>query len=509
MIPSQRTPTLPYFYTLLLILAIFAVAFSRFSLLEADNDLWGHLKFGELIWQEKALPEINTFAYTTPNHPWFNHEWLTEVVFYLIYDAFDSMGLLVFKLMIGGTIVAVLCHLYRQREKNIVPLFIILMLAIPVMDRGFLCRPHLLTFLFLSFLLFILYQYFDDKKGFLLGLPPLMMVWANSHGGFLAGLGLLGAVALFEWSKGLFNRGTFDWWLPGVFILSALATLINPHGIDLQIFLYHSLSHTRDISEWGPIKFFDTNHIAYKILASLFFISLILPGRKRGWEILLITLAVVYGFKHQRHSVLAAIVMVPYLSWRLAELLRIINFSSIRITLPTHLILHALILVQAVFFIYYGALSYRSAEYKIQVILPKFPIYTVRFMKENNINGNILTPFDWGEYLIWHLPESKVSVDGRFRTAYPQEVMDQNLNFTEQKPGAMAVLNQYPTDLILVRNYYKTGEQLKNNNSWVSVHKDPIATLYTRKSDPPAGLYKRFLDKELFDNLSRISSNFP
>jgi hypothetical protein len=193
----------------------------------------------------------------------------------------------------------------------------------------------------------------------------------------------------------------------------------------------------------------------------------------------------------------------------LAELLRIINFSSIRITLPTHLILHALILVQAVFFIYYGALSYRSAEYKIQVILPKFPIYSVRFMKENNINGNILTPFDWGEYLIWHLPESKVSVDGRFRTAYPQEVMDQNLNFTEQKPGAMAVLNQYPTDLILVRNYYKTGEQLKNNNSWVSVHKDPIATLYTRKSDPPAGLYKRFLDKELFDNLSRISSNFP
>ena len=157
MIPSQRTPPLPYFYTFLLILAIFAVAFSRFSLLEADNDLWGHLKFGELIWQEKALPEINTFAYTTPNHPWFNHEWLTEVVFYLIYDAFDSMGLLVFKLMIGGTIVAVLCHLYRQREKNIVPLFIILMLAIPVMDRGFLCRPHLLTFLFLSFFLFILY----------------------------------------------------------------------------------------------------------------------------------------------------------------------------------------------------------------------------------------------------------------------------------------------------------------------------------------------------------------
>ena len=196
MTPLKRHHPLPYFYTLLVALAIFAVAFSRLSLLEADNDLWGHLKFGELIWQDKALPEINTFAYTTPDHPWFNHEWLTEVLFYLIYDSFDSTGLLAFKLLIGLTIVTVLFRIYWEREKNIIPLFIVLMLAIPVMAPGFLCRPHLLTFLFLSFLIFILYKYFEGKVGFLLGLPPLMMIWANSHGGFLAGLGLLGAIAL-------------------------------------------------------------------------------------------------------------------------------------------------------------------------------------------------------------------------------------------------------------------------------------------------------------------------
>jgi len=509
MIPSQRNLPLPYFYTLFVTVAIFALAFNYFSLVEADNDLWGHLKFGELIWQEKALPETNTFAYTAPDHPWFNHEWLTEVLFYLIYDAFDSTGLLVFKLLLGWMIVAVLFHIYWRREKNIIPLFIILMLAIPVMAPGFLCRPHLLTFLFLSFLLFILYNYFDGKRGFLLGLPPLMMVWANSHGGFLAGLGLLGAVALFEWGKGLFNRGTFDWWLPGVFILSALATGLNPHGFDLQIFLYHSLNSSRNITEWDSINLFDASHIQYKILAGLFVFSLILPGRKRGWEILLISLAVVYGFKHQRHSVLAAIVMVPYVSLRLAEILQMIYVPAIRITTPTHLILHVSALILGVIFMTSGVLAYQTAQFKIQVLLRNYPAYAVRFMKENNINGNILTPFDWGEYLIWHLPESRVSVDGRFRTAYPQEVMDQNLNFTAQKPGAMALLDQYPTELILLRNYYKTGLQLKNNNDWASIHEDPVATLYTRKSDPPAGLYKRFLDKELIDNLFPMSSNFP
>jgi hypothetical protein len=234
-----------------------------------------------------------------------------------------------------------------------------------------------------------------------------------------------------------------------------------------------------------------------------------MPGRKRGWEILLISLAVVYGFKHQRHSVLAAIVMVPYMSLRLAEILRMIYVPSIRITFPTHLILHVSALILGVIFVATGVHAYQTAQFKIKVLLRNYPAYAVRFMKENNINGNILTPFDWGEYLIWHLPESRVSVDGRFRTAYPQEVMDQNLNFTTQKPGAMAILDQYPTDLILLRNYYKTGLQLKNNEDWVSIHEDPVATLYIRKSDPPAGLYKRFLDKELLDNLSPISSNFP
>ena len=288
-----------------------------------------------------------------------------------------------------------------------------------------------------------------------------------------------------------------------------LATVINPHGTDLQTFLYNSLNSSRNITEWDSINLFDTNHISYKVLSGLFFLSLMMPGRKRGWEILIISLAIVYGFKHQRHSVLAAIVVVPHLSLRLAEVLRMVQFPSIRITLPTHLILQAGFLALAVINIYFGALIYRTAEYKIQVRLTNYPTYTVRFMKENNINGNILAPFDWGEYLIWHLPESKVSVDGRFRTAYPQNVMDSNLDFTEQKPGAMAFLDRYPADLILVRNFYKTGAQLKNNKNWVTIHKDPIATLFIRKSDPPGEFYKQFLENKFIDNNSLVSSNFP
>ena len=37
----------------------------------------------------------------------------------------------------------------------------------------------------------------------------------------------------------------------------------------------------------------------------------------------------------------------------------------------------------------------------------------------------LLLPFEWGEYAIWHLwPACRVSVDGRFRTVYPEEILE-------------------------------------------------------------------------------------
>jgi hypothetical protein len=126
---NKRAPS----YTVVLLLVVYAVAFNKFTLMDADNDLWGHIKFGELIWSLNALPETNTFAFTAPDHPWVNHEWLTEVIFYLIYDAFDSTGLLVFKLLVGVTILTLLSSLYFAREKNAVAWFLYCMVLIPLL----------------------------------------------------------------------------------------------------------------------------------------------------------------------------------------------------------------------------------------------------------------------------------------------------------------------------------------------------------------------------------------
>ena len=42
-----------------------------------------------------------------------------------------------------------------------------------------------------------------------------------------------------------------------------------------------------------------------------------------------------------------------------------------------------------------------------------YPDAAIGFIKNNMPKGNIMASYDWGGYLIWHLPEKKVFIDGR------------------------------------------------------------------------------------------------
>ena len=112
------TPHASRIYTLLFKILIFAYAFNQFSLITADPDLWGHLKFGEAAWVQKALPSTDPYSYTAQGLPWINHEWLAEIIYYLIYTALGSTGLLIFKLTLGLFILQLLASLYFSKENN-------------------------------------------------------------------------------------------------------------------------------------------------------------------------------------------------------------------------------------------------------------------------------------------------------------------------------------------------------------------------------------------------------
>jgi hypothetical protein len=100
---------------LAVIAVVMSLALYRFSLTVADPDLWGHIKFGETVWKAGKVAVPDPFSYLTAGRLWLNHEWLSEVVFYLVFAAAGPAGLIVMKAGLGLVVMGILYrHLCRQ-----------------------------------------------------------------------------------------------------------------------------------------------------------------------------------------------------------------------------------------------------------------------------------------------------------------------------------------------------------------------------------------------------------
>src|SRR5512141_1589331 len=55
-------------------------------------DLWWHLKTGEWIWQNRAVPHEDVFSYTAAAKPWIAHEWLFGLLAFWVHRIAGTTG---------------------------------------------------------------------------------------------------------------------------------------------------------------------------------------------------------------------------------------------------------------------------------------------------------------------------------------------------------------------------------------------------------------------------------
>jgi len=478
---------------------VYTFAFFQFSYVTADPDLWGHLRFGQDIWQNGAVHDTDPFSYTAHGNRWINHEWLMEVLFYLIYHTFDSTGLLFFKALLGIFIVHLLSSIYFARAGNISVYLLLFALIIPVMAPGFMTRPHLATFLCLTLLVYVLQKFFDGNHRIIKWVPLIMLLWVNSHGGVVAGLGIFGVITVVEVIRCLKTGESRGIVLLKYFLLSGLAVLINPYGYNLWLFFIHSLGLPRTISEWGPISLTDFSHWQYKVLVLLFLGTFLLPNKKRAWEILILVLAIIYGFRHQRHTVLTAILLTPYLLLHYGRWLQWdLKPYYDRLSNHFHWAVQGVLGVFAVFMVGVQLNVYAADDFKIRVDPFVYPTYAAQFMEANGLEGNLVVPFDWGEYMIWKSPNSRVSIDGRFRTVYPENIIEMNRAFAYGKPEGLTLLRDFPTILVLTKKYEAPYTFMEKLPGWEKIYQDPISKLFIRTQENAPGhpLWQRILENQ-------------
>ena len=510
------------YYKTIVFLLILTGSFALFSFFKmADPDLWGHIKFGKEIIASGEIPTCDQYSYVAKNLPWINHEWLSEIIFYYLYEFFGSTGLVLFKTIIGLIITYILWRINLLRINHpweTIP--IPLMLSASVITFGFAIRPQVFTYLFFTVYLYLLYLFKNRNADRLFLIPLIMVFWVNLHGGFLAGIGLLiiyitaGLISQTPFLKSKFKTSTDSYKLKKmtiILIITILTTLLNPYSFNLWIFLLKTLSKSRPyIWEWLPVNL-NILYIDYGFLA-LLTIVIILSSKARttliNLSLLIITLFL--SIKQVRHIPFFAITTACIIPYHLEHLVKNkIGVALARLRKMNVIFLLALIPI----LIICQPLEKPQDFLQIQVAGNRYPVRTVKFLKDNGFKGNLLVDFDWGEYCIWKLyPDFKVCVDGRYKTVYPPEIIDKYFSFLYGEKGWNEFLNEYPHDWILISKYKPAARLMKERKDWLvlfSLKDSPAVLMVKTKSDAHRQLVEKMRTKKLIPADSTASNRFP
>lgn len=454
-----------------------------------DTDFWWHLKTGEYIVENKNIPKKDIFSYGETKKLWINPEWLSQVVFYLIYEKFSFYGLIIFKGLIGIFISFLIFNLISYQTKEYFFPSIFTIFSQSVIMYWMQIRPQIFTFLFLPLLLFLLYKQ-KEKKYYLIFIPILFIFWANFHGGFLAGLLLLTVFTFSEILKIILRKLPYGLVKdkvnsPHIFFLlfstifSYLTPLINPN---IHYVYIHPFYAVRDkflltiLREWNPPDFSLSSSYTYLFLFSLGIFILILSYRKIDLTDLLIFLSFTYlSLSARRHFPLFAVISSPISAKYYALYNLKINFDE-RIK---KIFLIILIFVSILFlFLLPGKLKFD----KNNLIKTCFIYDGVEFIKLNKLSGPIFNDIDWGGYLIFKFyPKEKVAVDTRCDMVYPVSYLKEHMKILEGR-NYKDFFEKHRINLVLITKDRTLNKFLLKDNEWFFIYPFYKGNLYIKKN---------------------------
>src|SRR5207244_4512770 len=161
-----------------------------------DTDVWWHLALGRYI-TEHGIPAHEPFSFLPAAYPWVGQQWLYEVV---LAGLIGAGGAALASAVMGIVAVAavVIAALAVPRSARIPGAWLAgaMLLGGLVMAQVLGVRGQALSVLGVAVVMFALVRWREGRSGFLWLLPPLFLVWANVHAGFIAGLVIVAVTAL-------------------------------------------------------------------------------------------------------------------------------------------------------------------------------------------------------------------------------------------------------------------------------------------------------------------------
>ncbi|HUS16747.1 MAG TPA: hypothetical protein VM536_17260 [Chloroflexia bacterium] len=225
-----------------------------------DPDVWWHLRNGQVVLATGTVPHGDLYSFTVPGARWIMQQWLLEAAMWTLETTLGYWANVLLFAAVSVGVYVLLFHLLRGEGAGRLLAAGLVGVALILDAPTWGVRPQIwTTLLFAAFLTILLrYRRVGPDRGLWL-LPPLMLLWANVHAGFSAGLLLLAAFVVGETLNRLLG------WpaapvrpLLAVTAACAVISLLNPNGLDLWLYPLTYLSgpggnaSLRFVQEWLP-----------------------------------------------------------------------------------------------------------------------------------------------------------------------------------------------------------------------------------------------------------------
>jgi hypothetical protein len=482
-----------------LVAVILVTSFFHLTRVIRDNDFFWHLKSGQWIWENRAFPEHDPFAYATSMlgsgraHFILTSYWLSQVFFYLFFLAGDMPGIVISRFFIAGLLCFVMLKL-RRGDKILYLSLLAMFLALLMKSYPFE-RPQLFSFIFFAAVLFLLERIKGDPEDrpSLFFLPLSMLVWANMHGGYALGIMIILLYIALEGLKfshpslrPLSGEAYKRLVLAG--IAAILISFVNPgaYHVFSRGVLFPAESAIADNIEYQSTFWIFKMYVDYSILVYWFILAsalsaLLIDSRRADiTKIALIAFIGYFSFTAVRYVAFLLIVALPIIgeSFSRARFLKIIRIA-----------LYSAALSIAIFFAvpFTGLETIKSGKW---VDDRKFPVKAGDFILQNDLKGNMYNFFDWGGYLIWRLaPGKKVFIDGRTLDSVLYEqasIIDRAL--VDEQSGMRVwkyLLDEHRVDYIVIpcstpSRSFPLCEALLRDRDWSPVFSDQTASVFVR-----------------------------
>jgi len=480
-------------------------------------DFWWHLKAGEIIWTTRSIPRVDLFSFTAAGRDFVHQNWLSELVYYLVY----RLGGLPLLICLNGLAIAtafgLVLYLCWESSGSLRIAAACTFLA-EALSIGFAnARPQVFSFpLFAAF--YLVLQRYRRRRGHLLWILPLLMaLWVNVHGAFVLGLMVLFLVTGSELARRVFggdNAEALSYQEIGhlalVCLLALLVTGLNPEGYGVFSYVravQNDPASQKLVTEWqAPTvkRLWDVPFFAALFLNVLVFIY---STRRLDFTDLTLFCAFAWlGLASVRHGIWFALIMAPILAGQipcldLGPLFRVLSRfpEGVGRTTRGNSVLRARIapgtssslncLIAGIIVVITLLLSpwirprlpFQSWNYGL--LDRKTPLKAMRFIRDHDIQGRIFHPQHYGDYLIWSLyPTQKTFIDGRVHLFGEELCRDyiRILNACDWEN----LLAKYQIQFLLLdrtdQEQHLLGE-VRRSDRWERIYEDELSVMYRKK----------------------------